>query len=306
MFFFIFFRKKMRASDFISRSVVDVKQEIANMLEPNEVCYSEALSELFKTQKARFLYFKDHYMIPRINGPKRYNDDFLSALSDDEKSNIDICDFGMKYIVEKYLLIENFDPPRYGDYIEISEVKNIFFTSSKDDKSFYGFAQSGDIGFEFATMIPKEIILGMNLPFNYYQNFESYIAKIDIRNWKSNILEGILLSCNKSFDDDYSTFIEYLEQDIDYITIHQPVDSITEADSSLFTLKMIDETNINIRIGVSTIGWLNGMDTDPPPKESFINIINNNDQLYVNIVSFSHSEDSIYDYCIEIIPYDPN
>jgi hypothetical protein len=220
-------------------------------------------------------------------------------------SNEYLFEYVMKFVFEKYMSIEYFDPPRYGDYFSIEKYYKVIVFFMLPDNDLYSCVIPDKI-VDFAFTIPFEIVLNVNYPFNYYQKLGSHICKLNIKNLKGDILKNVVMSRYDPRVRD-EIFTEYLVTDIEEVKRDFPVDSITDADSSLIIFNSKDtidnDTILKVRIGLNSFGWDTEFADEEPPSENFINTIINNDELIVHIEPTGFPDESIeYAFGIEIIP----
>lgn len=251
-------------------------------------------------------------------------------LSGDERLS-HILEHIVKYVFDKHQSIADFDPIRYGDFVNIINYLDVQPDSDNIEKegfaifiiepnSHHSYSDSEYLAKKFYSIkcdmffssyihkIPFEIVLGAKYPINYYHILHEYECKLDITSIRDNILSNIIQAKHDEDVYDMDSFVNcgdkkfaaYLNFGIDHIIENFGTCPFEEADSAHIKVESIIQTMrspLNIRIGHE---YYEGNESKEP---RFRQIIQKYDMVYGCVTSQKRSDRTIdkSDYCDCII-----
>jgi hypothetical protein len=245
----------------------------------NEALEAANLYRMHQRTKAAFqnMFFEYH---GRQANPVRYTYEYL-----------------LTQLLDKWLSVDFFDPPRFGDFVSIDLDDTepfyagflIFFVHPTSPGQPFGFEFGAPV-FEETVLLPKDIVLGKQYPINYYEQLGWCLSQIDITEYRNEILNNIIRTkfTSAAARNPCYSFVEYLEVNPTEIPESMAVDSVNEADSSLIVMRGNDLKTggfqeKNVRIGLNSEGRENEIGDGVPPSVSFAELIQNSDIVYGHV-----------------------
>jgi hypothetical protein len=199
-----------------------------------------------------------------------------------------IYEFIMRHFVEKCLSIEAFDPPRFGDYLAI------VLDDGHLQCGLCLFCLNPLFSFEFGIpmlddtyALPKEIIVGDRYPIDYYDQLNNYVCLLDITKIRKTIIDNLIqMKYTVAKHSGGMHFNFYLSGPVEKNYQYRKVDSINDADSSSIIVpgaqivgSQDQYRELNVRIGLNSMGWNQDIGDFKPPSESFIEMIQKHDMV---------------------------